>query len=106
MTAAAAFRAEAAKRILIKDGAYGTMIQARRLPPADYCAGLDLMKDQRGNNDLLNLTQPGIVRISIDGTPRFAGIVGDPNQDTISREEEAGEWLTIEGVGTLTNKFE
>ena len=62
MTPAATFRAEAAKRILIKDGAYGTMIQARRLPSADYCAGLDLLKDQRGNNDLLNLTQPHIVR--------------------------------------------
>ena len=62
MTSAATFRAEAAKRILIKDGAYGTMIQARRLPSADYCAGLDLLKDQRGNNDLLNLTQPQIVR--------------------------------------------
>ena len=62
MTPAATFRAEAAKRILIKDGAYGTMIQAQRLPSADYCAGLDLLKDQRGNNDLLNLTQPHIVR--------------------------------------------
>jgi len=62
MSTAAAFRAEAARRILIKDGAYGTMIQARRLPSADYCAGLDLLKDQRGNNDLLNLTQPAIVR--------------------------------------------
>jgi 5-methyltetrahydrofolate--homocysteine methyltransferase len=62
MTAAAAFRAEAASRILIKDGAYGTLVQAHRLKSADYCAGLDLMKDQRGNNDLLNLTQPGIVR--------------------------------------------
>ena len=62
MTAAASFRAEAGKRILIKDGAYGTLIQERRLKSADYCGGLDLMKDQRGNNDLLNLTQPEIVR--------------------------------------------
>ena len=62
MTAAAELRAEAAKRILIKDGAYGTLIQAERLPGEAYCGGLDLMKDQRGNNDLLNLTQPGIVR--------------------------------------------
>jgi len=62
VSAAASFRAEAAKRILIKDGAYGTMIQAKKLPSADYCAGLDLFKDQRGNNDLLNLTQPDIVR--------------------------------------------
>jgi len=62
MSAADSLRAEAAKRILIKDGAYGTLIQARKLATADYCAGLDLIKDQRGNNDLLNVTQPGIVR--------------------------------------------
>ena len=63
MTAAAAFRAEAAQRILVKDGAYGTMIQAQRLPSENYCAGLDLLKDQRGNNDLLNVTQPAVVRM-------------------------------------------
>ena len=62
MSASATLRAEAAKRILIKDGAYGTLIQAERLETADYCAGLDLLKDQRGNNDLLNVTQPKIVR--------------------------------------------
>jgi 5-methyltetrahydrofolate--homocysteine methyltransferase len=62
MTPAKSFRAEAAKRILIKDGAYGTEVQARRLASADYCGGLDLMKDQRGNNDLLNITQPELVR--------------------------------------------
>jgi 5-methyltetrahydrofolate--homocysteine methyltransferase len=55
-------RAEAAKRILIKDGAYGTQVQARRLASADYCGRLDLVKDQRGNNDLLNITKPEIVR--------------------------------------------
>ena len=38
------------------------MIQAERLPSADYRGGLDLMKDQRGNNDLLNLTRPGLIR--------------------------------------------
>ena len=58
MNPADTLRAEAAKRILIKDGAYGTSIQALRLDAADYCAGLDLLKDQKGNNDLLNLTQP------------------------------------------------
>ena len=58
MTAADSLRAEAAKRILIKDGAYGTLIQQHRLMSGDYCGGLDLLKDQRGNNDLLNLTKP------------------------------------------------
>ena len=42
MTAAQSLRAEAAKRILIKDGPYGTAIQAEKLPAAAYCAGLDL----------------------------------------------------------------
>jgi len=62
MTAATNLRAEAAKRILIKDGPYGTAIQAEKLQADDYCAGLDLLKDQKGNNDLLNITQPHIVR--------------------------------------------
>jgi 5-methyltetrahydrofolate--homocysteine methyltransferase len=62
MTAPYSLRAEAAKRILIKDGAYGTMIQAQRLGSDKYCSGLDLIKDQRGNNDLLNVTQPEVVR--------------------------------------------
>ncbi len=61
MSSAAEFRAEAAKRILIKDGPYGTGIQSEKLPAEAYCGALDLMKDQRGNNDLLNLTQPQVV---------------------------------------------
>lgn len=62
MIASETLRAEAAKRILIKDGAYGTSIQNRKLQSADYRGALDLLKDQRGNNDLLNITNPGIVR--------------------------------------------
>ena len=62
MSTADSLRVAAATRILIKDGAYGTQIQARRLQSTDYCGGLDLRKDQRGNNDLLNLTKPDVVR--------------------------------------------
>ena len=62
MSASQTLRAEAAKRILIKDGAYGTSIQDRKLQGEDYCGSLDLLKDQRGNNDLLNMTKPQIVR--------------------------------------------
>src|SRR3954470_19766740 len=62
MNAAERLRAEAAGRILVKDGAYGTQIQARKLKEADYRGGLDLSRDQKGNNDLLNLTRPEIVR--------------------------------------------
>ncbi len=62
MSASDSFRAEAAKRILIKDGAYGTSVQDQRLAGDAYRGELELARDQRGNNDLLNLTQPDIVR--------------------------------------------
>ena len=62
MSASQSLRAEAAKRIIIKDGAYGTSIQARTLQTADYCGPLDLLKDPRGNNDLLNITRPDVGR--------------------------------------------
>ena len=61
MTASQNLRTEAAKRILIKDGPYGTAIHGHRLQAADYCGGFDLLKDQKGNNDLLNLTRPELV---------------------------------------------
>ena len=62
MSGSPSFRAEAAKRILIKDGPYGTGIQSHGLKSADYCGGLDLLRDQRGNNDLLNRTRPDLIR--------------------------------------------
>jgi 5-methyltetrahydrofolate--homocysteine methyltransferase len=62
MSASQSLRLEAARRILIKDGPYGTCIQDEKLPAEAYCAGLDLLKDQKGNNDLLNITQPQVVR--------------------------------------------
>ena len=62
MSAASEFRAAAAERVLVKDGAYGTLIQGEGLKEADYRGDLALNHDQRGNNDLLNLTQPDIVR--------------------------------------------
>ncbi len=61
MTAADSFRAAAATRILTKDGAYGTMIQAEKLVEADYRGDLAVTLDQRGNNDLLNLTRPDLI---------------------------------------------
>ena len=62
MSAASELRAAAAERVLVKDGAYGTMIQAEKLSEADFRGNLQFDRDQRGNNDLLNLTRPGIVR--------------------------------------------
>jgi 5-methyltetrahydrofolate--homocysteine methyltransferase len=57
-------RAAAAQRILIIDGAMGTMIQRHKLDEAAY-RGVrfkDWSHDVRGNNDLLILTQPEIIR--------------------------------------------
>ncbi len=59
-----ALRAAAAQRILILDGAMGTMIQQLRLDEAGYRGERFRAwnRDLRGNNDLLNLTQPEAVR--------------------------------------------
>lgn len=53
--------AEAAKRILLTDGAWGTQIQNYRLAEADYAGDLGLSHDQKGNNDILALTRPDVV---------------------------------------------
>jgi 5-methyltetrahydrofolate--homocysteine methyltransferase len=58
--ARATFEAEAAKRILITDGAFGTEIQGWKLSEADYAGSLGLAKDQKGNNDILALTKPEV----------------------------------------------
>ncbi len=56
-------RKELAKRILIIDGAMGTMIQRHKLEEADYRGERfkDWHKDVKGNNDLLSITQPQII---------------------------------------------
>jgi 5-methyltetrahydrofolate--homocysteine methyltransferase len=60
MTARETFLAEAAKRILITDGAFGTEIQNWKLAEADYAGDLGLSHDQKGNNDILALTMPKV----------------------------------------------
>jgi 5-methyltetrahydrofolate--homocysteine methyltransferase len=52
------------KRILLLDGAMGTMIQRARLAEEDYRGARfrDWPRELRGNNDLLSLTQPRLVR--------------------------------------------
>ena len=61
MTARALFNAEAAKRILVTDGAFGTEIQGWKLAEADYAGDLGLSHDQKGNNDILVLTKPEVI---------------------------------------------
>ena len=57
-------RRVAAERILVLDGAMGTMIQALSLDEEGYRgARFDAWnREVRGNNDLLNLSRPGAVR--------------------------------------------
>lgn len=57
------FLAQARSRILILDGAMGTMIQRYRLDEAAYRgeAFADWHRDVKGNNDLLSITQPSII---------------------------------------------
>jgi methionine synthase I (cobalamin-dependent) len=59
----AALKREAKVRILILDGAMGTMIQRYKLDEAGYRGARfkDFSHDLKGNNDLLVLTQPKII---------------------------------------------
>ena len=52
------------ERILIIDGAMGTMIQQYKLDEKDYRGErfADWHADLKGNNDLLSITQPQIVK--------------------------------------------
>ncbi|OYY47174.1 MAG: 5-methyltetrahydrofolate--homocysteine methyltransferase [Rhodospirillales bacterium 24-66-33] len=54
-------RAIGAERILIKDGPYGSMIQSYKLDEEGFRGGRTFNHDQKGNNDLLNLTRPDVV---------------------------------------------
>jgi 5-methyltetrahydrofolate--homocysteine methyltransferase len=99
VSAASDLRAAAAERILVKDGAYGTLIQAEGLKEADYRGELTLNHDQRGNNDLLNLTRPDIVRKIAE---RFVGSGADIlatntfNANRISQSDYGAEHLVPE----------
>ena len=52
-----------ARRILVLDGAMGTMIQRRELTEADFRGQRfkDWPRDVKGNNDLLSLTRPDVI---------------------------------------------
>ncbi|MFC3835239.1 MULTISPECIES: methionine synthase [Deinococcus] len=56
-------RAEAQRRILILDGAWGTQLQQAGLTEADFrWDGADPLRMYRGNFDLLQLTKPDVIR--------------------------------------------
>jgi 5-methyltetrahydrofolate--homocysteine methyltransferase len=99
MNIAEQLRDAAAGRILIKDGAYGTQDQARRLSEADYRGGLDLERDQKGNNDLLNLTRPELVgEIALSFADAGADILATNtfNANAISQADYGAQHLVRE----------
>ena len=51
----------AQQRILMFDGAFGTMIQRHKPSTADFNGDLGLSDDQHGNNDILALSKPEII---------------------------------------------
>src|ERR1700743_2914000 len=57
-------REELQKRVLIIDGAMGTMIQRYQLTEEDFRGNRfkDHPSDLKGNNDLLNLTRPDVIK--------------------------------------------
>ena len=62
------------QRILVLDGAMGTMIQRHKLEEADYRGErfADWPSDLKGNNDLLAITRPDVILFG--GTSFFHGI--------------------------------
>ncbi|WP_284126605.1 homocysteine S-methyltransferase family protein [Parerythrobacter aestuarii] len=66
MTPRERLQAAASRQLLVKDGPYGTEIQRAGLAPEDYAGDTGLAQDQKGNNDLVNLTQPQVIRAICD----------------------------------------
>lgn len=64
MTIKKDIRKELETRVLVLDGAMGTMIQQHRLSEDDFRGSIfqDFQYDLKGNNDLLSITKPEIIR--------------------------------------------
>src|SRR5690606_20573201 len=97
----AALEALARERILVLDGAMGTMIQSLRLDEAGFRGQrfADHPRDLQGNNDLLVLTQPDAVRrIHLDYLEAGADIIetNNFNSTTISQADYGMEHLAHE----------
>jgi 5-methyltetrahydrofolate--homocysteine methyltransferase len=99
MTPRERLNAAAAETILIKDGPYGTAVQAARLDEAGYRGAYALERDQKGNNDLVNLTQPaliaGICRRYLDAGARILA-TNTFNANRISQGDYGAEALVPE----------
>ena len=96
--AASALTRALASRILILDGAMGTMIQQHGFSEADFRGSrfADWPRDLRGNNDLLSITRPDVIReinaalpdtLGLpDGTKVAVGLSEGGSEDAYSRK--------------------
>ncbi|MCV6606118.1 MAG: homocysteine S-methyltransferase family protein, partial [Porticoccaceae bacterium] len=96
-----ALHSAAAERILILDGAMGTMIQQHKLQEADYRGErfAHWGQDLGGNNDLLTLTQPDIIRSIHDAYLEAGSDILETNtfnSNRISQADYGMEDLTAE----------
>lgn len=96
-----ALRAAVADRILVLDGAFGTMIQGYDLDEAGYRGDrfANWQQDVKGNNDLINLSQPHIVSAIHDAyLEAGADIVGTNtfSSTTIAQADYGMEALAYE----------
>ena len=91
----------AAQRILILDGAMGTMLQRHKLTESDFRGErfADWPSDLQGNNDLLSLTRPDIIE-AIHAAYLEAGAdiieTNTFNSTTLSQADYAMESLAYE----------
>jgi len=89
------------ERIVILDGGMGTMIQNEKLEEADFRGErfADFEREVKGNNDLLNLTQPDLLkRIHGDYLEAGADIIETNtfNSTQVSQADYAMEFLAKE----------
>lgn len=99
MNSAEALKQAASDRILVKDGAFGTAIQGAGLSAGCYRGDYDLARDQKGNNDLLCLTRPELIRDIARGYAEAgADVLGTNsfNANRISQADYGAEHLVPE----------
>jgi 5-methyltetrahydrofolate--homocysteine methyltransferase len=99
MTPRDALLAEAQDRVLLFDGAWGTMIQKHRLQEADFAGALQLAASQHGNNDILALSRPDVIQAITEAYLEAGSDVVSTNTfsaNRISQADYAAEHLVAE----------
>ncbi|MFT7613005.1 MAG: 5-methyltetrahydrofolate--homocysteine methyltransferase [Parvicellaceae bacterium] len=85
---------ETKKRILVLDGAMGTMIQRHKLTEEDFRKGWfeDHESPLKGNNDLLSLTRPEIIK-------EIHALYYDAGADIVETNTFSGTWIAQADYG-------